>query len=243
MAEGVLTPAANPPVNMYILSQAAIPFIKASSGSMANNGAVTAMTALPKTYSNGAYLYLPANAIQAGSAAGWYWFVGSSTTAGTVYNSTYTSGTPIVGTTTAFATTGPGAFTGDTGAVTFVTITVPANSLGINGSLDIRSGWVFNNTAGTKAMAANYGGTAVWSQTQTNQLSLYAIGTAQNRGSLAVQTMSYMFATQTSTAKGQSTTADGTVDTAASQTVTFTATNNTATDHTILEHYQIQVMR
>src|ERR1043165_8686523 len=114
------------------LSTSGIPFIKASSGTMGNNCAISAMTALPRTFSGGAYLWLPAGAIAAGvpAAASWYWFVASSTTAGTCYNSTYTSGTPTAGTLTAFSTTGPGAFTGSASAMPGPSLTGPASTLG-----------------------------------------------------------------------------------------------------------------
>lgn len=134
------------------IAQWGVPVILASSGTMGNNGAVSGMTALPTTYSGGAWLYLPANAIQAGSSAGFYWFVGSSTTAGTVYNSTWDgSGIPAIGTTTAFVTTGPGAFTGiATGEFAIATLTIPANTLGASGQAILNFMLANNTAAGAK---------------------------------------------------------------------------------------------
>src|SRR5437667_3823845 len=65
------------------LAAAAIKMVVAPTGTMANNGAITLGTALPSTYAN-CYLLLPAGAIAAGSAAGWYFAQMSSTTAGVV---------------------------------------------------------------------------------------------------------------------------------------------------------------
>src|SRR5579859_1785192 len=101
-----------------------IPFIVANTGTMGNNGALTLGTALPSTYAN-AYVYLPANAISAGSAAGWYFCQFSSTTVGTVFNNTYSSGTPqIPAALVSFATTGPGAYTGVTTQITGPNFTI-----------------------------------------------------------------------------------------------------------------------
>lgn len=153
----------------YVLAQWTVPVIVASSGSMGNNGAVTGLTALDRTYSSGAWLGLPASAIAAGvpAAAGFYWFVGSSTTAGTVYNSTWAgTGVPTAGVTTAFVTTGPGAFAGSTAEFIAATVTVPV--LAANSSMEIDTLWHVTNNANTKtnrirlgASGAGTGGTAM----------------------------------------------------------------------------------
>lgn len=123
----------------YTFFTCGIPFVLPSSGTMGNNGALSGITAIAsgQTYPH-AYVYLPANAISAGSAAGWYYAQFSSTTAATVYNNTYTSGIPTVPSSpTAFVTTGPGAYTQGVGAeIPAITLTLPANSIGVNGSID-----------------------------------------------------------------------------------------------------------
>jgi hypothetical protein len=135
----------------YNLISTAIPFVVVSSGTMGNNGALSGITAVISAYPN-AYVYLPANAISAGSAANWYYAVFSSTTAATIYNNVYTSGTPTVpASPTAFVTTGPGAYTQTTGAyIKGPTITIPANTVGINGQLFIQSSFSANNNANNK---------------------------------------------------------------------------------------------
>lgn len=253
----VLGPAANPVQPVTVLSLSAVPFIKASSGTMGNNGAVSAMTALPRTMASGAYLYLPAGAICATcsvsvggggigspSAAGWYWFVGSSTTAGTVYNRTYTSGTPVRGETTAFAETGPGAFTGATTTPESIVITVPANSLGINGQIQVDAAWAFNGTAGNKALTVKYGVSPCWAQGLTTNISAVVYCTFTNRGRTDRQAMYYQYALNTGTGgSGGTTAADQTLATTTDLTVTIPLNTAVATDHLMLESYRIQVFR
>lgn len=136
-----------------ILYQSAIPFIFPSSGSMGNNGAITGLTALPTTYAR-AFIYMKTGAIATASTAGWYPLVGSSSTAGTVYNNIYTGGQPVwPGSLTAFATTGPGAWTSTTGSfITGPTFTIPANSLGVNGCLALNGVTVNNATGNAKQL-------------------------------------------------------------------------------------------
>lgn len=127
--------------------QSAVPFILAGGTAggglnqftMGDNGAISTLPVLPTTYSGGAWLYLPAGAIFAGSAAGWYWFVASSTTAGTVFNNTYTAGDPILAIPASpipFVSTGPGLITQETvSTITALNRQLFGGALGKNGSL------------------------------------------------------------------------------------------------------------
>lgn len=239
-ADGVLTPAANPPQPITILSTSGIPFIKAPSGTMGNNGAVSAMTALPSTYSGGAYLWLPAGAVAAGvpAAATWYYFVGSSTTAGTVYNNTYTSGTPTrPAAPTAFSTTGPGAFTGSTSAVTAVSLSVPANLLGRDGVMHVEYVMQENTTGGNKTFATNFGGTDCLSFVNTSQASATGLCNVRNRGLTNLQVLDGYAVKSTGSAAGGAT--ETAIDTTAATTLLFTLTTAVATDYLILTHYWI----
>lgn len=176
----------------YVLAQWCVPVMAASSGSMGNNGAVTAMTALDRTIS-GAWVFFPASAISAGSAAGFYWFVGSSTTAGTVFNSTWDGlSVPTAGTATAFSTTGPGAFTGVTTEQVAVTITIPA--LAANSSLEIDSLWNVTNNANAKtpririgAAGAGTGGTAMFGPSPASIQAFAAKSVIRNNNSTSAQ--------------------------------------------------------
>jgi hypothetical protein len=245
LAVGTLSPAANPPQPITVLSTSGIPFIKASSGSMGNNGAVTALTALPRIYTGGAYLWLPAGAIATGvpASASWYWFVGSSTTAGTVYNSTYTSGHPQPGVATAFATTGPGAFAGDTGTVTGPSITVPANLMGRNGRVEVAESRMFTNSAGNKVNKIKFGGTDIFTTTETTQIShAVSLAVAQNRGVTNAQSLSSLYSTSDGGVQGKVVVVDGAIATTADTTVTFTYAVAVATDYSIVENYRVTVI-
>jgi hypothetical protein len=226
----------------YFFAKSAIPFIKSSSGTMGNNGALSAITALPTTYT-GAYIWLPANAIVAGSAAGWYWFVGSSTTAGTVYNSVYTTGIPTVGTTTAFATTGPGAFTGDTAAVTGPQYTLTGGAIGPNGLFRAYEKWTATNNANAKTKVTNFGGSAITGAISlASSLAWQDIQVVMNRGTAATQVVSVNAATVTGVgAGGASGLIFRTVNTAADITIARSMTGGTATDNIVLESFADEV--
>lgn len=152
----------------YNIGQSGIPVIIPSSGSMGNNGAITLTTALTTTYP-GCYLYLPANAISAGSAAGFYYAVMSSTTVGTVYNNTYSSGVPLdPASPTAFSTTGPGAYTQTTAAdLTLLNITIPGGAMGKNGLLMCYPEFTFSNSAGVKNLKLLLNATTVLTSSPT----------------------------------------------------------------------------
>lgn len=144
----------------------AIPVFLQSSGSIGNNGALTAITALPVTYPS-IYLYFPVNAIAAGVAAGLYYCVMSSTTAGTIYNNVYDPSLGVLPTIpsspTAFSTTGPGAYTQTTAAdITLVGVTIPGGSMGASGVLDIISSWESaTNNANAKTTKVKIGATLI----------------------------------------------------------------------------------
>lgn len=148
-----------------VLIQEGLPIGIPSSGTIGNNGALSGLTAFTTTYSGGIFLYFPANAIFAGSLAGPYYCVMSGTTAGTIYNNTYTSGIPeIPASPTPFVTTGPGAYTQAVTEITTLSFPniIPANFLGINGGFDTRFSILAPSTAGNKTVrhklnTSNYG--------------------------------------------------------------------------------------
>lgn len=150
------------PLNgMVSLLSTAVPMILPSSGSIGNNGALTGITALPTTYAS-CYMYFPVNAIAAGVAAGLYYVVMSSTTAGTIYNNTYTSGTPTIpAAPTAFATTGPGAYTQTTGAeLTLLSLTVQGGVMGLSGSLFYQVTTAYPSNTNTKTTRTKFASVA-----------------------------------------------------------------------------------
>lgn len=238
-----IPPSAGGLYQPYILARSSIPFISVSSGSMGNNGALTGITALSVTYAQ-CYLFLPANAISAGSAAGWYYAQMSSTTAGTVFNNTYTTGVPTVPSVpTAFATTGPGAFTGDT-TEQGVTIPVPANALGPNGVLVSEAYLIHNSNANAKTIRHRYDGAA-----GTNFFS--------GNGASATGSKTYSYIRNRSATNSQFGWGDGfnsasgsygivpqytAIDTSVATNLVLTMQKATATDNIVLESFLLQLL-
>jgi hypothetical protein len=153
------------------LYTANMPFILPSSGTVSGGGSnvaatVTFTAALDLTYPN-AYVYLPANAIFSGMAAGWYYATCSSTTVCTVYNNAYSSGNPTVPSSPAtFSTVTNGSYTQTTGSVIGgPTWTVPANQFGPYDGAEILGDASANPTTSTKTVSFQYGGQAVTSDT------------------------------------------------------------------------------
>jgi hypothetical protein len=228
-----------------VLAKWGVPVILASSGTMGNNGAVSAMTALPTTYSGGAWLYLPAGAVAAGepAAAAFRWFKASSTTAGTVYNSSWDgTGVPPLGTETAYVTTGPGAFTGvAAGEITAATVTLPAGAMGPNGRLRFALDFNHNTAAGNKFARVKFGGTSIAAQTFST--------TAFTAGEIEVMNMG-VADRQRSPASFEANAAGSlagaltftSIDTASAVTILFTLEKATATNHVIWDGAAIEVI-
>lgn len=159
LASGVVAGPGAP----VIVLQCGTPFIFPSSGSMANNGALSGITALQATFGS-CWMNFPAGAIAAGvPAAATTFFVQMSTTqVGIVFNNSpqiVGNSIPFPTNPTAFVTTGPGAFT-QTTASNVAMLTVP-----ILGSLIGSTGWIRvglvnsnNNSAGAKTSLVTFGG-------------------------------------------------------------------------------------
>lgn len=176
----------SPGIQPNILAQSGIPIIMPSSGTIGNNGALSGITALATTYSNGCWMYFPAGAIFAGSVAAVYWVVMSSTTAGTIYQNTIPTGQPTAPSAAnllPWVTTGPGAYTQTTGSfVSVLTVPVPGASIGPYGRL--RAFFIFsnNNSAGAKTGQYNFGGTGIAGASNTTNLSAPSEHQIYNRG-------------------------------------------------------------
>jgi hypothetical protein len=172
-----------------VLFQSHIPFIIPPSGTMGNNGAMTAVATLPATYVS-CYMYFAAGVIASGSAAGWYYAVMSSATAGTAYNNTYTSGQPTIpASPTAFATTGPGAWTGAVTSQNMQQYSVPAGTMGLRDTLRVSVRWSFAGTANNKICQVNFGGStaAQLTQSTSGQVTTILIYEISNRDNVAIQ--------------------------------------------------------
>lgn len=228
----------------YLLAKWAVPFVKAPTGSMANNGAITLGTALALTLSGGCWMWLPAGAVAAGvpAAASWLWVVMSSTTVGTVFNSTYTTGIPTLGVQTAFVTTGPGAFAGDTGEITGPIISVPANALGLNGELQTEIRSDANNTAGAKTIRLHWpllASTASLSSASTTAPNSTATVVISARGVAANQlALSYVLNTA---GAGTNTEVALAADLTAATLLNYTMQCAVATDWMILQSANVRI--
>jgi hypothetical protein len=213
------------------LGNSNIPFISLSSGSVAANGAISAITALPRIYTD-AYCYFPANILATVKAAGWYYCTFSSTTAGTAFLDTYTSGAPTVPASPAPVTDGKGAFTGDTGEEFGPTFTVAANLLGANGAIRIMGSNEETNNANLKTIRFRFSGNAGTVFLIPNATSLASnqfTGGIQNFTSAKQLSVFYGPATGWNTAL-----VSGTVDTTAATTIVTSLQKATATDNIVL---------
>lgn len=222
----------------YILAQSGVPMILPSSGSIGNNGALTLTTALPATYSGGCYMYFPANAIAAGVPAGLYYVVMSSTTVGTIYNNTYSSGTPAIpASPTAFVTTGPGAYTQTTATeITLASITVPPSTIGSYGTLRYSAQPQWNNSAGAKVKTVKFGGTTFLSVSRTTTTNDEWLLSIRNQGEAAQVHANSVVPTSNITVTRRA------INTAQSQAFAVIGQVAVATDYILLESFSLEVM-
>lgn len=227
-----------------MLSSSCVPFAIPSSGSIGNNGALSGITTFTATYATvGMYLYFPAAAIAAGSAAGWYYTVMSSGSTGTIYNNVYTSGTPRVPSVLVpFVTTGPGAYTQTTAAVDGVAITVAGGTLGASGVLYTDGVLEANNNANGKPFNVLFGGQAAGFK----QMSSTNTGTFSSKVS-NINASSQMLLASGSSLSGQyfgggvssGIVTRSSVNTANDQTLLLRLKLDTATDWLMLSGYSV----
>lgn len=238
--KGIATPTFVP----YTLSKAAIPFIALSSGSVSAPGAITGITALPTTYAS-AYCWFPANILATAIAAGWYYCTFSSATVGTAFLNTYSTGTPTIPAAPTAVTDGKGAFTGASTELFGPTISVPANTLGLTGELQITANWSMTNTAAAKTTAIRYSGTAgtaFMSGGPTSQSGRQDGVFIANRGVANLQVGTPSGNVGGWGQNGSVGSTYGTADTTAATSVVFCLTNATpATNNLILERYEVKV--
>ena len=144
-----------------VLAEGATPVCLSPTGTIAANGALTLGFALPTIYSGGIWMYFPAGAVFAGSAAGFYWTVMSSTTLGTIYNDTRDPSAvnlfEIIGNTTAIVAAGPGAYTGVSSQTIVGSIQVLGNIMGLDGALEGELTWSFTSSASSKTGTTYFG--------------------------------------------------------------------------------------
>jgi hypothetical protein len=230
-----------PPTFSQKIAAGAIPFIIAPTGSMANNGAITLGTALPTTYAN-AWINLPANAIQTGSAAGWYFGQMSSASLGTVFNNTYTTGpTTPPANPTPFVSTGPGAYTGVTAAVTGPQITLPAAAMGPNGILRLFTLWATLNNVDAKTLTVTLGGSTILNAGLASLASAQVLSVLYNRGNAAAN-VSMPAPNSAGLGTASAALLYSAINTALAQTLAITGQLGVATDYLVMEAFLAEVI-
>jgi hypothetical protein len=223
------------------VAQNGIPFIYLSSATIGNNGALSAVTTLPATYTK-AYVYCPVGAIFTASPAGWYYAVMSSATAGTIYQEMYTSGVPTIpATPTAWVKTGPGAFTQTTaGDIVVASIPLAAGVIAVNGKAVVTADWWTTVNANAKTANVKFGTTVMHDFTLTSLAVAQSRVSIKNRGvaNSQVNSRASLSIGGTSATGAAKYTA---VDTSAAQTVNITINSGVATDSIVLESFAIEV--
>lgn len=229
----------------YIFSKTGIPFIGLSSGSVAANGAISGITALPRTITK-AYCYFPANILATVKAAGWYYCTFSSTTAGTAFLDAYTTGVPTIPGSPTAVTDGKGAFTGDTGEEFGPTFNVAANSLGLNGFVRAFLSTSSTSNANAKTIRVRYsgsGGAAMGTLSSASATGAEGVCVFSNHeGSAALQIGSCFGSIGGSAAAGGSVGVVGTADSTVATTVVVSLQRATATDNLILEYVLFEML-
>ena len=220
--------------------QSGVPTALQSSGTVGANGVLSGITALPATYSGGIYLYFPAGRLYAGSLAGSYPAIMSSTTAGTVYNNMYSGGKlTIPASLTPIVDAGPGAYTQSTAVdISLVYGTSTGNSMGPNGTVWLYPIWHYPSSANVKTLKMLFGGTAVIAIGNTTSTYAAPLVRVWNKGVTNQQSASdFGGLSNSSTA----TISHLTKDTTADQAILITAQLAVATEYVILAHHNVFV--
>ena len=139
---------------------------------------------------SGSYVYLPANAGGSGNAAGWYYCVFSSDTAGTIYGDKYTGGQPqIVGSPGAFGGAPSGRITTPTSEITAIS-GINLTPIGINGEVEWKNKTAGDTASGNKFFRLKFGGTTGLAETASTNPILDCLMTLRNRADQTKQTAS-----------------------------------------------------
>lgn len=187
------------------------------------------------------FLYLPAGALFAGSLAGQYFAQMPSTTLIQFYNNLYVSGTPTIpATLQPFVCTGPGAFAQTTAALlSMVTVTVPGNGMGLNGTAKTTNVYQCNNSANTKTFSHKWGGSQTLGTSASANQSTSIIREIYNRGATNSQTSPANGITGTGAAAGPSQVYSK--DTTQPQDINIQVQLATATDWAGVDSFRVEL--
>jgi hypothetical protein len=225
----------------YALMQMGTTIGIGSGGTIGADGVLTLGRQMGMIYSQGLYLYFPANSIGAGVPAGLYWCIMTTTTAGRIYNNIYTSGTPVPpATPIQFSGTAGSTYVQDLSEITLCAISIPANAMGPWGHL--RTLWVTSSFSGgaTKTyrqrlagqlLLTSAGSTIACSRFETNVVNS-GVSFQKNAGGAA--------AIGPSVGVSQSMT-NTNVNTALSQVMSYTGQLSSDTDYLVIEYMKIEV--
>ena len=146
---------------------------------------------LSNSSGQGCYGYLPANAGNSGCAAGWYYFIPSSDTAGTFYNDQYTGGLPaLIGSPTTFAGSPSGRITQSVSEIVALSgLTLPI--VGNNGVSIFGLRGLGDSSATTKAYKIRAAGSTLYSDQQSATIDFDKFVIVRNRGTMQKQTVSH----------------------------------------------------
>jgi len=228
--------------NFSALASTGVPVVIPSSGTIATAGTVTLTTALPTTYAGGAWMYFPATAFSGTVAAGLFWVVMSSTTAGTVYQTSVVPASPFeafIPTETLVAVVGSNSGYTQTTASDLVLLrtTVPGGLMGPSGEVHYNALFVTNATANSKPVKVTFGGTAIHTASLSSNVSTILDKEITNRGTIARQIANPL------AALGHGSSADASlylsIDTNSDFDITVTGQINTATDYIVLEYSHV----
>ena len=204
-----------------------------------STGVLTLGTALDRVYTK-AYCWLPAGAFT-GSAAGMYPIACTTTTSCLAYSNLYTGGPFIWPSSPTLITTGAGAYT--TVPATYFTlasIPLPANLVGLNGSVAFNISATNNNNSNNKIIAAGLASGSV--ATGTNNTGIYQnlVSIVANQGAANAQFAGNMYG-----AAGYATYTNQTfsVNTAASTTMVIQGYLANGADWTFIQSGNIQLAR
>ena len=230
------------PYSSSALTSTGVPVLVPSSGTIATAGTVTLTTALPATFSSGAWMYFPATAFAGTGVAGVYWVVMSSTTAGTVYQNISVPASPfepyipsqvlspVVGSNSAYTQT-------TAADLVLVRTTVPGGLMGLSGEVHYNMMFSTNATANSKPVKVTFGGTTIHTSSLSSNVTTNIDKLIFNRGSTGSQVSGPL------AALGHGSSASDalylTVDTSNDFDITITAQMATATDYVILQYANI----
>lgn len=236
--------ANNGPIS-NVMFHTALPFINAPTGTMANNGAITLGTSLATTYAN-AYIVVPAGAVATGipAATTAYYATCSTASACTLFNNPYTNGQPTIpASPTAFATTGPGAYTGVTAGTNAIVYQLPANTMGLRDTLRVTAKWTVPANTNTKTLRIGFGGSNALSiAMNTNTQQGYTCSSLIENREVTNSQVTFVAGT-TCLGAANATPAYLSADTTTQLNVTGSWTMGTATDFIVLESFTVELLK